>query len=272
MASDLLSVLRAGLSGDPSAARPAGIEVRQDLSPAGGLPVQPPAYEGRLEIHRRYVDGPGQSARDVIELDSVGSAANRLEEVLLELHRVGDYPLPVSSTTVEPADAPPIEITTLEAPHRVMDAWIRLSAAADGDGTFQDSEHGCELSMAHAGALDPLLSIAVLTDACAAGAIAIDGVSTDVLDWPLCCAAVGDHHGRGFPLPPVPGDGERARPFHVSAAGISGTASGDGFDGWLDGTLLLHGLDVRARYGPWGAAYLEGLLRLADRVVSRRGG
>lgn len=155
MASDLLSALREGLSSEPSAARPAGVEIRVDLTPAGGLPVQPPSYEGQLEIHRRHVDG---EPRDVIELDSIGSAANRLEEVLLDVHRAGRYPLPVSSTTVSPADGEPITITTLEMPHRVFDAWLRLSAAADGsDGTFEDSEHGRELSLAHAGALDALL-------------------------------------------------------------------------------------------------------------------
>ncbi len=154
MAFDLLSTLREGLSNEPSAERPAGIEIRQDLIPAAGLPVQPPAYEGRLEIHKRHLDG---GIRDVIELDSVGSAANRLEEVLLELHRAERYPLPVSSTLVEPSDGDPIEITTLEMPHRVFDAWLRLSAAEEGDGKFEDSEHGRELSLAHVGALDAIL-------------------------------------------------------------------------------------------------------------------
>jgi CRISPR-associated protein Csb1 len=155
MALDLLSALREGLSNEPSPNRPSGIEVRQDLAPAGGMPVQPPSYEGELEIHKRYIDG---EPRDVIELDSVGSAANRLEEPLLDLHRAGRYPLPVSSTTVTPTNGEPITITTLEMPHRVFDAWLRLSAAADdADVTFEDSEHGHELSLAHAGALDVLL-------------------------------------------------------------------------------------------------------------------
>jgi CRISPR-associated protein Csb1 len=157
MTLDLLSALRAGLSDDPSTPRPAGVEIRQDLSPAGGLPVQPPAYEGRLEIHPRYLDG-GDRPRDVIELDSVGSAANRLEEVLLDLHRSERYPLPVSDTTVEPQGGDPIVITTLETPHRIFDAWIRLSASPEDDGVaFEESEHGRELSLAHAGALDALL-------------------------------------------------------------------------------------------------------------------
>ncbi|MGH3949858.1 MAG: type I-G CRISPR-associated RAMP protein Csb1/Cas7g [Pseudonocardiaceae bacterium] len=155
MALDLLSALRDGLSDEPSTRRPSGIEIRQDLLPAAGLPVQPPSYEGRLEIHDRHVDG---ERRSVIELDSVGSAANRLEEVLLDLYRASRYPLPVSTTTVEPSDGEPIPITTLEMPHRVFDAWLRLSAAADdGGGAFEDSPRGMELSLAHSGALDALL-------------------------------------------------------------------------------------------------------------------
>jgi CRISPR-associated protein Csb1 len=155
MAVDLLSALREGLSSMPSATRPAGIEIRQDLVPAGGLPVQPPSYEGRLEIHPRWIDGEQRTA---IELDSVGSAANRLEEVLLDLHRADRYPLPVSSTTVRPVRGDPIVITTLEMPHRQFDAWLRLSAPEGADdGRFDGSDRGLELSLAHAGALDPLL-------------------------------------------------------------------------------------------------------------------
>lgn len=154
MASDLLSILKDGLDSDPSTQRPAGIEIRQDLEPAGGLPVQPPSYEGRLEIHNRHIGG---EERRVIELDSTGSSANRIEEVLLDLHRTGGYDLPVSATTVEPSEGGPIKITTLEAPHRVYDAWIRLSDAATGAGTFESSPLGRELSLAHSDALDPLL-------------------------------------------------------------------------------------------------------------------
>lgn len=152
---DLQSALDEGLSDESSSTRPVGIEVRLDLTPAGDLPVQPPAYEGRLEIHDRHVDG---ERRGTIELDSVGSSANRLEEVLLGLHRSGRYPLPVSSTTVSPSTGEAITMTTLEMPHRVFDAWLRLSAAPDGqEGTFENSPQGKELSLAHVGALDPLL-------------------------------------------------------------------------------------------------------------------
>lgn len=153
---ELMTALRAGLAADPSKPRPAGIEIRQDLMPAGGLPVQPPSYEGRLEIHPRYLDGEDEP-RNVIELDSVGSAANRLEEVLLELYRADRYPLPVSYTRVEPAGGDPITITTLETPHRIFDAWLRLSEGPNGEATFEQSDQGRELSLAHLHEVDVLL-------------------------------------------------------------------------------------------------------------------
>jgi CRISPR-associated protein Csb1 len=151
---ELMSALREGVASEPSADRPAGIEIRQDLEPAGGLPVQPPSYEGRLEIHSRHIDGEQRLA---VELDSVGSAANRIEEVLLDLHRAGEYPLPVSDTTVPIPDGDPVKITTLEAPHRLFDAWLRLSAGEDDGENFESSERGQELTRAHLGALDPIL-------------------------------------------------------------------------------------------------------------------
>lgn len=154
MSVDLMSELRKGVASEPSTERAAGIEIRQDLEPAGGLPVQPPSYEGRLEIHSRHIDG---EERRMVELDSVGSAANRIEEVLLDLHRAEEYPLPVSDTTVPIPDGDPVTITTLEAPHRLFDAWLRLSASEDGDGTFESSERGQELTRSHLGALDPIL-------------------------------------------------------------------------------------------------------------------
>jgi CRISPR-associated protein Csb1 len=151
---NLLEALNNGLSSDATKERAAGIEVNLSLDPAGGLPVQPPSYDGALEIHSRHVNG---ERREVIELDSVGSSANRLEDALLELHRAGDYPLPVSTTTVEPKTGPAVTISTLEMPHRVFDAWLRLSDADDGDTKFEDSALGQELSLAHESALDPLL-------------------------------------------------------------------------------------------------------------------
>lgn len=156
MSSNLLDVLHEGLSDDPLSSRPAGIEIRLKLLPTSDLPVMPPSYEEPLEIHERHLDGGPRAA---IELDSVGSGANRIEEGLQALKRAGRYPLPVSTTTIEPATGEPITISTLEVPHRIFDAWIRLSDALDGDGKFEDSDRGKELSLAHSDALDPILEI-----------------------------------------------------------------------------------------------------------------
>lgn len=148
-----IDVLRAGLSTTPTPHRPAGIEVRQDLAPAAGAPVSPPSYEGPLEIHDRHVDGV---VRKVIELDSVGSSANRIEEGLLAEHRAGRYPLPITTTTVEAGGAL-FPITTLESPHRIFDAWHRLAVIPGQQTPFEQSDRGRALSLAHAGALDPIL-------------------------------------------------------------------------------------------------------------------
>jgi CRISPR-associated protein Csb1 len=147
----LFDELRPNLTNDPSRPRAAGIEFKQTLEPAGGLPVWPPSYEGRYEIHPRHIDG---ERRDVIELDSVGSSANRIEEVLLELHRAGKYGLPVI-TTIVTVDGRQHPITTLDAPHRSFDGWIRLSH--DGGVPFEESERGQALSLASTHDLDAVL-------------------------------------------------------------------------------------------------------------------
>jgi CRISPR-associated protein Csb1 len=150
----VIDTLCQALSDQATTGRPAGIEIRQDLAAPYGQPVMPPSYEGELEIHPRHFDG---QVRPVIELDSIGSSANRVEEGLLDELRSGRYPLPVSSTTIDAGDGQRFMISTLEAPHRIFDAWIRLATEAGSDVAFQATERGQELSLAHAGALDPIL-------------------------------------------------------------------------------------------------------------------
>ena len=150
----VIDTLRQALSDEASAGRAAGVEVRQDLAAPYGQPVMPPSYEAPLEIHSRHLDG---KVRAVIELDSIGSSANRVEEGLLEEYRAGRYPLPVSSMTLEAGNGQTFTISTLEAPHRIFDAWIRLATEAGSDVAFEVTERGQELSLAHAGALDPIL-------------------------------------------------------------------------------------------------------------------
>jgi CRISPR-associated protein Csb1 len=150
----VIDTLREALSDDAARGRPAGIEITQDLAAPHGQPVMPPSYEEPLEIHPRHLDG---EVRRVIELDSIGSSANRIEEGLLAEHRAGRYRMPVSSTTIEAGDGQTFVISTLEAPHRIFDAWMRLATEPGSDVAFEASERGQELSLAHAGALDPIL-------------------------------------------------------------------------------------------------------------------
>ena len=149
----LTDLLRSGLGDEGVAQRPAGIEFRQRLQPPFGQLTMPPVYERPLEIHPRSIDG---TVHDVIELDSVGSSANRLEERLLDEHRAERYGLPLAGTTIA-AGEQEFVITTLEAPHRLMDAWIRLSELPGSDQAFEHSDQGREISLASHGALDPIL-------------------------------------------------------------------------------------------------------------------
>lgn len=155
----VIDVLTEGVSDARVSKRPAGIEVRQWLAPAFGQLVMPPVYDVRgtdkkeLEIHPRTLDG---MERMVTELDSVGSSANRLEESLLVEHRAGRYGLPLAETNIE-AGGQTFSITTLEAPHRVFDAWIRYAEVPETGVHFEDSDHGQELTLASPHALDPIL-------------------------------------------------------------------------------------------------------------------
>ncbi len=149
----LTNVLREGLRDEYVASRPAGIEFCQQLQPPFGQVTMPPVYEGPLEVHPRSLDGV---VREVTELDSVGSSANRLEEALLDAHRRGEYGLPVTDTTIT-AGGQEFVITTLEAPHRLFDAWIRLSELPASGQAFEDSDQGRAISLAPPAALDPIL-------------------------------------------------------------------------------------------------------------------
>ena len=91
------------------------------------------------------------------------------------------------------------------------------------------------------------------------------------LDAELALMLVAGHHGLGRPIPRVPVGGLPPGEFTVTAAGVTGVATGDGRDGWRDGAWVRRFWQVVARYGPWGAAYLEAILILADREVSARG-
>ena len=99
-----------------------------EYQPAGGPgdKVFPPTYEGgSYATEQRYVDGADVSC---VLLDSVQSQANRMEMALLDEWESGRAPLPVISVNFTKDDIPnPLRVTSLEAPHRIVDALLRDS-------------------------------------------------------------------------------------------------------------------------------------------------
>jgi hypothetical protein len=158
-----------------------------------------------------------------------------------------------------------------------IQAFYRYGVAALGAEPIAKSEFGTRDPRAEGFARDraglpselrhEIGSVAVLADALARGA-----VGEDEFDPELVLHFGGVHHCLGRPIPRVPLGGFPPREFHVEAAGIAGSALGDGCDGWGNGAWLERFWSVVERYGPWGVAYLEALLVSADRAVSARGG
>jgi CRISPR-associated endonuclease/helicase Cas3 len=112
-------------------------------------------------------------------------------------------------------------------------------------------------------------SVAILATALDRGWVA-DLEPPDV-DLELALHLVAVHHGLGRPIPLVPHPEIPARPYAVDAAGVAGQATGDTQEGWAGGSWLRRFFAVVDAYGPWGTAYLEALLVLADRCVSAEG-
>jgi CRISPR-associated endonuclease/helicase Cas3 len=79
---------------------------------------------------------------------------------------------------------------------------------------------------------------------------------------------VGTHHGRARPIPPMtPRENttEALIPIDGIIETVSTNHSLERLDsGWIDLFWTLNG-----RYGPWGLAFLEAILRLADHNESR---
>jgi len=100
-----------------------GLSFQVDLQPAGGFDhkVYPPTFLGGRNgqqpiygLEHRTVDGTPVHA---VLLDSVPSQANRLEEALTQI--ADPITLPVLSLTINNT-----EVTTLNAPHRAVDAYF----------------------------------------------------------------------------------------------------------------------------------------------------
>lgn len=104
----------------------AAIRLTQRLQPAGGpgSKLFPPTFEGGVYCfeRRRF----GDASVPCVLLDSVASAANRQEEVLLDLAERKRIELPRLVTDF--SGVPELgDVSTLQAPHRVFDAILRDS-------------------------------------------------------------------------------------------------------------------------------------------------
>ena len=128
MATLNLDQIREALAGKAAAFRSV-----TEYQPAGGPgdKVFPPTYVGGsgeggiYATEQRYIDGADVSC---VLLDSVQSQANRMEMALLDEWESGRAPLPVISVNFTKDDIPnPRRVTSLEAPHRIVDAILRDS-------------------------------------------------------------------------------------------------------------------------------------------------
>lgn len=138
-----LDVLQRAVAGDAAA-----IRAVTRLQPAGGKgdKVFPPTYATdrgattKYAFELRRVDGEDVPT---VLLDSVASQANRMEEALLAAWEDRRIDVPVISVDFsgEEGISDLDRITTLQAPHRIADALLRDSLAADGT-RFRDTPIG----------------------------------------------------------------------------------------------------------------------------------
>ena len=123
--------------------------------------VFPPTYEGGKYATEDRIIG-GQKLPCVL-LDSVPSQANRMELALQDAWMGGEIELPVVSADFSAVENPGVpKVTSLQAPHRIVDAILRDSTLGDGKKPpkFRDSEIGKELDQLSAGYATPLLKYA----------------------------------------------------------------------------------------------------------------
>ncbi|MGQ9898528.1 MAG: type I-U CRISPR-associated protein Cas7 [Acidobacteriota bacterium] len=133
------------------------LRCRLRLEPAGGpgTKVFPPTYEGGLyAIEQRRLPGYKDPVRCVL-LDSVQSQANRMEETLQQAVDSGRLALPLVEVDFTPyfpsefsgEDKPPEQpllepigkVSSLQAPHRIVDAILRDSVVEEEQKLFRSS-------------------------------------------------------------------------------------------------------------------------------------
>jgi CRISPR-associated protein Csb1 len=134
--------------------------------------VFPPTYEGgKYATENRFIPGyrytdpaTGQEGPvPCVLLDSVASQANRMELALQEAWMGSEVKLPVVSADFTAVENPGVpKVTSLQAPHRIVDAIMRDSTLSNGTKPvkFRDSAIGKELDQLSAGYATPLLKYA----------------------------------------------------------------------------------------------------------------
>jgi CRISPR-associated protein Csb1 len=132
--------------------------------------VFPPTYEGgKYAEEHRYISGykytDPETGREgpvpCVLLDSVPSQANRMEFALQDAWSGGELQLPVVSVNFEKVENPGLsKITSLQAPHRIVDAILRDSTLGNvaASPKFRDSDIGKQLDLLSAGYATPLLT------------------------------------------------------------------------------------------------------------------
>jgi CRISPR-associated protein Csb1 len=120
--------------------------------------VFPPTYEGgKYATEERIICG---QRLPCVLLDSVPSQANRMEAALQEAWMADEIELPVVSSDFAAVENPGVpKVTSLQAPHRIVDAILRDSNLVDGKKTskFRESEIGKQLDQLSTAYATPLL-------------------------------------------------------------------------------------------------------------------
>ena len=123
--------------------------------------VFPPTYEGgKYATEDRIING---QKLPCVLLDSVPSQANRMELALQDAAESGQIKLPVVSVDFAAVNNPGVrKVTSLQAPHRIVDAILRDSNlnGAKKPTKFRDSDIGRELNQLSTGYATPLLDYA----------------------------------------------------------------------------------------------------------------
>jgi CRISPR-associated protein Csb1 len=120
--------------------------------------VFPPTYEGgKYATESRRING---QELPCVLLDSVASQANRMELALQDAWMGSEIELPVVSADFSAVENPGVpKVTSLQAPHRIVDAILRDSTLGDGNKAikFRKSQIGKELDDLSSGYATPLL-------------------------------------------------------------------------------------------------------------------